>query len=128
GWHAKFNPPTVVNGKVYVASFGSDDGTDAPKLVCYGLLPAPTDPPSPPTSLTASAGTAQTWLNWTPSMSAASYKVLRGTSPGGPYSLVATVTTPSAIDSSLVDGTTYYYVVIASNSAGDSANSNEGAA
>ena len=48
GEFAKFNPPTIANGKVYVATFQeeivSDDGTrkkaedgDKPALVIYGL-------------------------------------------------------------------------------------------
>lgn len=128
GWHAKFNPPTVINGKVYVPSFGSDDGTDPAKLVCYGLLPAPTIPPSPPTALTASPGSGQALLSWTPTLSANSYKVMRGTMPGGPYGVVKTgVTSVSTIDTGLVNGTTYYYVVVASNSIGDSATSNAAA-
>lgn len=53
-------------------------------------------------------------LNWTVSSSSGvtGYKVYRGTASGGPYSLVTTVgTTPSATDSSVTSGQTYYYVL-----------------
>jgi hypothetical protein len=129
GWHAKFNPPTVVNGKVFVCSFGSDDGSDPAKLVCYGLLPTPTSVPPAPMGLSASPGTGQVWLNWTGSLTASSYKVLRGNTPAGPYSVVKSgVTSCTAIDSGLSNGSTYYYVVTANNSVGDSLISNEAAA
>jgi fibronectin type 3 domain-containing protein len=52
-------------------------------------------------------------LTWTPIAGAASYNVYRGTINGGPYALLAN--TPSTystyLDTSVVAGTTYYYVV-----------------
>jgi len=129
GWHAKFNPPTVVNGKVYIASFGSDDGTDLPKLICYGLLPPPTMVPNAPIALTASAGNAQAFLSWSPTLTATSYKILRSTNALGPFAAVKTgATATSYIDGSLSNGTTYYYQVIATNAIGDSAPSNSASA
>ena len=38
GMFAKFCPPVVANGKVYLATF-RDDATQKNKLVVYGLLP-----------------------------------------------------------------------------------------
>jgi hypothetical protein len=38
GNFAKFNPPMVADGKVYVASFSSDDNDVTDELVVYGLL------------------------------------------------------------------------------------------
>ena len=129
GWHAKFNPPIVANGKVYVAAFGSDDGSDPNKLVCYGLLPPPTSAPDEPELLTAFAGSGQVSLSWGASIAAASYRVYRSTTPGGPYSLVKSgLTATNTIDTGLTNGTTYYYVVAANNTAGQSSNSNEAAA
>lgn len=129
GNFAKFNPPTVVNGKVYVGTFGADDGSSPSKLVCYGLLPSPTAPPVAPAALTATAGNAQVSLTWTSSSTASSYKLFRGSSPGGPYTSIKTgIPTTTWIDSGLTNGSTYYYVVAATNSIGDSGNSNEAAA
>jgi len=80
--------------------------------------------PSAPTGLMATAGNAQATLSWSAVSGATSYTVKRSTSSGGPYTNVATnVTTPSYTNTGLTNGTTYYYVVSASNSAGQSANS-----
>ena len=39
------------------------------------------------------------------------YELLRGSQAGGPYTLIATITSATYIDSSVISGTTYYYVV-----------------
>ncbi len=58
---------------------------------------------------------------------ATGFHVLRATTTGGPYVLMGT--TPanmlSYIDTAVQSGTTYFYVVTAFNSAGDSPRSNE---
>jgi len=82
--------------------------------------------PSPPTGLTASAGDSQVQLAWSASGGATSYKVKRSTTNGGPYATIASgVATTSYLDSGLTNGLTYYYVVSAVNSVGESANSAE---
>ncbi len=60
-------------------------------------------------------------LTWSASSGATSYHVKRATVTGGPYTQVSAPTTASYTDSGLTDGTTYYYVVTAVNSAGESA-------
>lgn len=56
----------------------------------------------------------------------ASYKVYRGTAQGGPYTLIASGVTALAYQHpSLANGTPYYFVVKATISGVDSANSNE---
>jgi len=85
--------------------------------------------PAAPTGLTATAGNGQVSLSWAASSGATSYTVKRATTSGGPYTNVATnVTTTSYTNTSLTNGTTYYYVVSASNSAGSSANSAQASA
>lgn len=85
--------------------------------------PVPTIPAAP-TALTATAGNAQVNLSWTASSGATSYNVKRATTSGGPYTTVATnVTGTSYVNTGLTNGTTYYYVVSAVNTAGESANS-----
>jgi fibronectin type 3 domain-containing protein len=79
--------------------------------------------PSAPTGLSATAGDNQVALSWTASSGATSYNVKRATVSGGPYSTIGSPTSPSYTDTTAVNGTTYYYVVSAVNSAGESANS-----
>jgi hypothetical protein len=51
------------------------------------------------------------------------YRVRRAPASGGPYITIATVTTTSWTNTGLTAGTTYWYVVAASDSSGDSTNS-----
>jgi beta-galactosidase len=85
---------------------------------------APPAPPGAPTGLTVTAGHAQAQLAWTATPGATNYNIKRGTVSGGPYSLVGSSTAVLHMDSGLPPGT-YYYVVSASNSAGESPNSAE---
>lgn len=86
---------------------------------------------------TLNAGTAlsstSVSLNWTTSPGTASitYNILRSTVSGGPYAAIptggcsASLSLTACTDTNAVAGTTYYYVVTASTSAGVSINSNE---
>jgi hypothetical protein len=84
--------------------------------------------PPVPTGLTATAGNQQVTLSWAASSGAASYYVKRGSVTGGPYAQIAAPTGTSYVDTSLSNGTMYYYVVSALNSYGESANSTEASA
>lgn len=85
----------------------------------------PNAPPPAPTGLVAAAGNAQVALAWNASTGATSYNVKRSTISGGPYTTASSPTTNSYTDTGLTNGTTYYYVVSAVNSAGESGNSSE---
>jgi hypothetical protein len=78
-----------------------------------------------PTNLMATAGSGQVGLSWSASSGATSYNVKRSTTSGGPYTIVASPTTTSYTDGGLTNGTTYYYVVSAVNTAGESATSTQ---
>ncbi len=85
--------------------------------------------PAAPANLSATAGNGAVTLSWTASSGADSYAVQRSTASGGPYTTIAAnVTTPNYSDTGLTNGTIYYYVVSASNSAGTSANSAQASA
>jgi len=77
---------------------------------------------------TTSYSVSSVSLNWDATASSedvTSYKVLRGTTSGGPFVQIGTSTTTSYTDSTVQAGTTYYYVVQAVNASGPSGNSNE---
>ena len=84
--------------------------------------------PPAPAGLSATAGNAQVALTWNTASGATSYNVKRATVIGGPYTTVTNVTGTSFTDTGLTNGTTYYYVVSASNSGGESGNSTQASA
>jgi hypothetical protein len=84
---------------------------------------APVASPAAPLALYASPGEGQVPLRWCESFGATNYKVKRATTSGGPYTTIATVTNPSYVDAAVTNDTTYYYVVSATNSLGEGANS-----
>ncbi len=78
----------------------------------------------------ATAGVSQVSLSWVaPSGDTAQgYNVLRSTTSGGSYTNIASWTantTPQYTDTTVTNGTTYYYVVSAINQTGTSSNSAE---
>jgi hypothetical protein len=81
--------------------------------------------PSVPVGLMATAGNAQVSLSWTASNGATLYYVKRSATSGGPYAQISAPSATSYTDTGLTNGTTYFYVVSAYNSAGQSANSSE---
>ena len=81
--------------------------------------------PPAPSGLAAVAGDQQVALSWNASTGATSYHVKRGTTKGGPYTQVGAPAGTVYGDTGLTDSTTYYYVVTAVNSAGESGTSNE---
>jgi hypothetical protein len=88
---------------------------------------APTAPAAP-LNLTATGGNQQISLAWTASAGANSYNVKRSASNGGPYTTVASPAGTSYTDTTVTNGTTYYYVVTAVNATGESGNSNQASA
>ncbi len=97
---------------------------------CAGTIGNPGNPgggqttiPTTPAGLTATAGNAQVTLNWSASANATGYNVQRSTATGGPYAQISSPSSTTFTDSGLTNGTKYFYVVAAFNSAGASANS-----
>lgn len=84
---------------------------------------------SAPTNLHATAGDAIVNLSWDGVIDATSYNIKRAVTPGGVYEVIANnVIGNNYSDSNVVNGTTYYYVVTATDASGESANSNEASA
>src|SRR5205085_11557029 len=84
----------------------------------------PTPPPAP-TNVVALSGDMSVSLSWAPANGALGYFVFRSSTSGGPYSQVGSASGTSFSDSGLVNGSTNYYVITATNSAGASGNSLE---
>ncbi len=128
GNFGKFCPPTIANGKVYMATFGAvGSPLGSGQLVVYGPI-TPTAPDAP-ASLSASAGDGQVSLAWTSVGNATSYNVKRSATATGAYTTIATgVVNPAYTDTGLTNRKTYYYVVSAVNGIGESPNSNQASA
>jgi Glycoside hydrolase family 44 len=86
--------------------------------------------PPAPAGLTAKAGSGKVSLSWSASQGATSYNVYRGTSVGGESStpLATNITATTYVDSTVTNGTKYFYKVAAVNPGGTSALSTEASA
>jgi hypothetical protein len=91
----------------------------------YALHDITTAAPPAPTNLAATPSNAQVGLTWTAASGATGYKVKRSTTDGSGYVEAGSPTATSFTDSPLTNGTTYYYVVTATNSTGESPNSGQ---
>ena len=82
-----------------------------------------TTPPAAPTGLTATAGDGTIDLDWNDNADSdlGGYTVYRATLSGGPYNAVngTLLTVSHLVDTGLVNGTSYYYVVTASDLSGN---------
>jgi len=120
---------SVTNGTkyYYVVSAYNSYGQSANSAEVNATPTAP-PPPGAPAGLQATPGNTQVSLSWTASTGATSYHVKRSTTSGGPYTQVSAPTVANFADTSLTNGTTYYYVVSALNATGESANSSQASA
>src|SRR5262249_21186827 len=103
---------------------GPDAGGASADSVEANATPRP-GVPLPPTGVKAIPGNAQVTLSWNASAGATSYNVKPATITGGRYAIVASQNSATYTDTGLTNGTTYYYVVTAVNSAGESGNSSQ---
>ena len=123
----------LTNGQAYFyvvsASYtgGPDAGGESADSVQASATPQ-VSAPLTPTGLKATAGDGQVALSWNAALGASSYHVKRATVSGGPYTTIASPTSTTYTNTGLTNGTTYYYVVSAVNSIGESPNSSQVAA
>jgi len=100
-------------------------------IIGGGTSPGDTTPPAAPTSLTAVAGDGEVNLDWDDNAEGDlnGYAVYRAVAAGGPYTpLAANLGVSAYTDASVSNGTTYYYVVTASDNAGNESNDSSEAA
>lgn len=118
----------------YPAVTGFDDATGWGTFNGTNLLntlAGPSGPPvtpAAPTGLTATAGNGQIVLTWNASSGATTYNLLRSTASGAEVSYKTGLTATTYTDTGLTNGTTYYYKVTATNTAGTSGLSSEASA
>ena len=78
-----------------------------------------------PAGLTALGSTglanALVTLFWTTTPGVAGYHIWRSQPPGTGYEVVGSSATPAYTDTTVTNGTTYYYVITTTNIVGDSA-------
>jgi len=123
----EFNATANASGQIVIAfSKGTVDNPSVAGIEIWTQPPVP----SAPSGLTATGGSGQVSLSWTAGSNATSYNVYRGSSAGGESAtpIATNVTNTSLVDSSVTNGTTYYYKVASVNSAGTSVQSNEASA
>ena len=102
--------------------FGSGCGGAGGGATVSVPAPAPAVP-GQVTGLTATLNGSQVNLSWTAVSGATGYNLKRSETSGGPYTIEESPSTNSCSDTGVSAGTTVYYVVSATNAAGEGANS-----
>ena len=108
-FHLSWDGPGV-SGNIPASSFF--------RWVGYAATPAPTN-------LAVLPGNTVASLSWSAVGRATSYNLKRSTTSGGPYTTIANLTDASHLDTGLINGTTYYYVVSSIGAQGEGVNSAE---
>ncbi|MDP1900205.1 MAG: LamG-like jellyroll fold domain-containing protein, partial [Rubrivivax sp.] len=115
----------LANGSAYYYVVRSHDGSaESANSQQVSATPVAVAPAAP-SGVGAVAGSASISLNWGAVGGAASYRVYRSITSGGPYTLLSSPTGTTYVDASVVSGTAYYYVLRSFGSGLESANSAE---
>lgn len=119
---------TAGNGYWYVSdnkilTIGGSDNDPVPYSFPLRFVPVE----NVPANLIVAAGDAKNILEWTPSHNL-TYNIKRSTTSGGPYSTLAHLATTRFTDTTVSNGTVYYYVVASVDSVGEVFSSTEVAA
>lgn len=119
---------TVVTGATGIVSSNFKLGSTPLGYLCAlsatsGTLVMTTFTPPAPAGLTASGTTGSVLLTWNPSSSATSYNILRSVTSGTGFTSLVSVSGSTYADTTVTNGTAYYYVVNAVNTVGTSTNS-----
>ncbi|MEO2203499.1 pectinesterase family protein [Paenibacillus pabuli] len=108
-------------GRILAKTPGTGKGT-----IYYDNLRLYVEPVAAPKGLTAQPGNGMVRLNWDEAEGASTYNIKRSTGEESAYEPIASeVAGTSFIDDSVVNGTTYHYVVTALGASGESGPSNK---
>ncbi len=106
---------TTTNGRDWFYAVNGPNRSSSPFGQLTVNASSDTTAPTTPTGLTVDsaspAGVNLTWDAISGDVSLYGYEVLRSDISGGPYTMIARVTTNSYSDLAVVEGVTYYYVV-----------------
>jgi outer membrane protein assembly factor BamB len=114
GEYSKMAPPTIANGRVYLASFGSENvGTG--QLCVYGLLPAKQAPQlAAPSAVRSTVSRGQLILAWTATPNANIYRIYRkSTLELKPKMIAGGLTTARYTEPAPERGESTFYQVVA---------------
>jgi hypothetical protein len=105
----------------YVVSAGnkmgySPDSSQANATTKSGPSPVPTD-------LSAAPDNGRVWLSWSASVGASGYHPKRASAAGGPYTTIATQAATDFVDTTVTNGTSWYYRVSSYNDSHESLDS-----
>ena len=114
--YSKMAPPTIANGKVYLASFGTENAGTG-QLCVYGLL-RNGPPPDAPTHVETSTKGRFIDVSWSPVPAVTTYTL--ETMQGGTAHTVASGLTRAEFTEPVADTGTVEYVVVAVNANGQS--------
>jgi GH18 family chitinase/fibronectin type 3 domain-containing protein/sugar lactone lactonase YvrE len=102
-----YNDTTAVPGTTYYYEMTASNSAGTSPI----SAPQSAIVPLTPTGLKATAGNAQVVVTWTAVAGASGYNVERGTTSGTYDWFVGSPTTNTVTDTTVVNGTTYYYIV-----------------
>ena len=94
---------------VSAVNFTGESADSAP------ISATPRTAPAAPGGVSATASDGQVVLNWSAATGATAYSVRRAPVTGGPYTTIEQVSSLAYTDTGLVNGTRYYYVIVALN-------------
>jgi autotransporter-associated beta strand protein len=123
-FQASFTTTSLALGSYAITARYAGNSTNDPSV--SAVLPIQIiAPPAPPTNLVAAPGNNTVGMTWNAATGATGYNVKRAGVSGGPYAPLGTTNGTGYADGTASNGTTYYYVVSATNGAGESANSGQ---
>jgi len=128
--NSAFVDTTTINGTTYYYIVTAEDTTGNESTASTEASATPsggdTTAPAAPAGLTATAGDSQVVLNWADNSESdlAGYNVYRSTAPGvtpvtGTQLNDAVLANSAFVDTTAINGTTYYYVVTAEDTIGN---------
>ncbi|MGO8673121.1 MAG: malectin domain-containing carbohydrate-binding protein, partial [Capsulimonadaceae bacterium] len=117
----------LTNGTTYYYKVSALNAYGSSGLSTEAYATANGQPPAAPSGLTSVSGNAQVTLSWTSDATATSYSVYRGTTSGGESATAigSGITVLTYTDTTVTNGTTYYYKITALNTFGTSPQSSE---